>query len=363
MKYLAGALCAVSMCVAAPAMAREITVGAYTSPQSTPNTHGLFPGTKRMTEQSGGELTFELFTGGSMGGPKELLGNVGSGILDAASVVGIYVSSQIPTSSMLSSLLVVGDDPKVMVGAMNEMQLLNCPECKDELERNNVVGLSWTGIAPVHMICRDPISGLADLQGKKVIGPSGLGIALQAIGATPVSITTAEMYEAMNRGQADCSVGSIAWLDTYSLGDFSKGLWDTPLGSYFGVMNWTLNKDLWADLSEKEKQIFHDNLAQQIGDVMWGYEEDDREAIANFEAKNGPATTPDQAFKDAWNEQKAVAVQAAIDKGVKDGVPNAEANVRKFMELAEKWKGIVADGEGSKDHYIAALQREIFDKL
>ncbi|MDF1853869.1 C4-dicarboxylate TRAP transporter substrate-binding protein [Pseudooceanicola sp.] len=346
-----------------PSMAREITVGAYTAPGSTPNAKGLFPGSKRITEATNGELTFEIFTGGAMGGPKELLGNIGSGILDAGSVVVVYVKSALPTTDMLASLMVLRDDTKATVAAMNEMQLLHCPECKAELERNNVVGLSWTGIATVHMICRDPVKNLEELRRQKVIAPSGWGIAVKGLGATPISITTAEMYEAMQRGQADCAVGSPAWLDTYNLKDFSKELWSNPLGSYFGVMNWTFNRDVWNDLTDMEKKAFTDNLAQQVGDVTWGYEEDNNNAIATYVAANGPMTDPDQAFLDAWAEQQEKAVATAIEKGKSAGIPNAEKNVTTYIGLVAKWMKIIEESDGSKEAYVEALQREIFDKM
>lgn len=364
MNKLLGAVCAASLGLAAlGANATEMTFGSYTSPTNTNNRVGILPTIDRITEQTNGEITFETFTGGSMGGPKELLGNVGSGILDSASVVAIYVKSSMPVSAMLASMMAIGEDPKVMAAAMNEMQLLKCPSCKEELARNNVLGLSWSAIAAMHIICRDPRATLEEMQGVKIMAPSGIGIAMQEMGTTPVSITTAEMYQALNRGQIDCTVGSPAWLEAYNLKDFAGSVTSMPIGSYFGVLNWGINLDVWESLNPADQQIFKANMAKGIGDIMWAYVEDNENAMAAFREADGKVLDPDEAFRDAWEEQQKRAVQIAIDSGEEDGIQNAEEIVNTFLELVDKWTAIVAEGEDSKEAYIDALNREVFDKI
>jgi len=354
---------ALALTLAPAAQAFEMTYGSYTSPTQTNNREGILPTIERITEATNGELTFETFTGGAMGGPKELLGNVGSGILDSASVVDIYVKSSIPVSAMLSSMMPIGGDPKVMAGAMNEMQLLNCPECVAERERNNVLGLSFSAIAAMHIICREPKANLADFQGVKISAPSGLGPGMQAIGATPVSITTAEMYEALNRGQIDCVIGSPAWLDAYNLKDFAQSVTTTPVGDYFGVMNWAINLDVWNDLTPEMQAAFKGEMAKGIGDILWAYVDDNEKAMAAFEEKGGRMLDHDEAFLAAWKEQQDNTVALTVEKGRADGIENAQEIVDTFLGLVAKWEKIVADGEGSKEHYIEALQREVFDRI
>ena len=363
MKTLTRAAAAATFCLAgAQAQAIELTYGSYTSPTHTTNRLGIFPTMERITAQSNGEITFEAFTGGSMGGPKELLGNVGNHVLDSASVVDIYVKSSLPVSAMISSMMAIGADHRVMAAAMNEMQLLNCPDCEKEREENNVIGLSWSAISPVHVICRDEIKDMAGLQGKKIMAPSGLGPAMNAIGAVAVSITTAEMYEALQRGQLDCTVGSQAWLDTYNLKDVAKEVWSVPLGSYFGVMNWTINLETWNDMSADQQKAFKDNMAQNIGDIVWAYAADDETAIEAFKSKGGSTVDPGQDFVDAWAEQQAATVAATIEKGQADGIDDAEEVVNTFLGLVDKWEGIVGDSE-TKEDFVQALQREVFDKI
>ncbi|WP_375174605.1 C4-dicarboxylate TRAP transporter substrate-binding protein [Pseudooceanicola sp.] len=344
--------------------ARELTYGNYTSPTHTTYVNGALPAMERITEQTNGEITFETFTGGAMGGPKELLGNASNNILDIVSVVDIYVKAALPVSAMLSGMIVVGEDPKVMAAAMNEMQLLRCPECKEERDRNNVVGLSWSATASYHVICKDPISGLADLQGTKIRATSSVGRGMQDIGAAPVSITTAEMYEAMQRGQIDCAAGSTAWLKTYNLKDFAKMAWSNSLGSYFGTMNFTMNKDVWEeDLTDEQRQVFHDNMAEAVADVMWAYVADGEEGMQWLRDNGGTVVEADDAFKEAWAKVQAGTVAETIEAGKEGGIENAEEIVNTFMGLVDKWTKIVEEVGDDKDAYRQKLQEEIFSKI
>ncbi|MGR3374723.1 C4-dicarboxylate TRAP transporter substrate-binding protein [Pseudooceanicola sp.] len=361
-KTSAAALAALSL-TATPGLALEMTYGAYTSPTHTTNVNGIQPTQERITEATNGEITFETFAGGAMGGPKELLGNVGNGILDSASVVDIYVKSSLPVSSMISSMLAIGDDPKVMAAAVNEFHHLNCPQCKEELEENNVVGLSWSATGAYHVICKEPIKTLADLQGRKIRATSGIGVAMQEIGAAPVSITTAEMYEAMQRGQIDCAVGATAWLDTYNLKDFAKGVWSNALGSYFGTMNWAINQDVWNELTEDQRQAFKDNMAQAVADIMWAYVDDNETAMEWLKENGGTVEESDQAFKDAWAEQQAKAYDTALAAAEADGIENAEELLNTFKGLVEKWTARMEEIGDDKAAYQQALQDEIFSKI
>ena len=360
---LAFAFAATTALSATGASAIELTYGSYTSPTHTTYVNGTLPTMARVTEQTNGEVTFETFPGGAMGGPKELLGNVKNGILDSASVVDIYVKSSLPVSSLISSMIAIGEDPKVMAAAMNEMQLLKCPDCVEERTKNNVIGLSWSATGAYHVICKDPIKGLSDLQGRKIRATSGVGRSMQAIGAAPVSITTAEMYEAMQRGQIDCAVGATAWLDTYNLKDFAKGVWSNAVGSYFGTMNMTINLDVWEDLGPEIQKAFWDNMAHNVAEIMWAYVEDNETAMEWLANNGGTVEESDQAFKDAWKEQQSHTIEETIAAGKSDGIEHSEEIVNTFVGLIEKWTGIVAEVGNDKAAYEQALQDEIFSKL
>merc|ERR1712091_254499 len=118
-------------------------------------------------------------------------------------------------------------------------------------------------------MCAEPVSSLADLNGKKVRTSSRFGAMMQGMGDTAVSITSAEMYEAMQRGSTDCAVGPAAWLTSYNIKDFVKSVVSTPLGVYFGTMVLTMNADRWDGLDDAWKKAIIDNIPQMTADINW----------------------------------------------------------------------------------------------
>ncbi|MGH1425538.1 MAG: C4-dicarboxylate TRAP transporter substrate-binding protein [Pseudooceanicola sp.] len=358
------AVSALTLGVAAmPAAAIDLTFGVYVSPTSTTFRAGTAPMLKRLEEQSGGEMKWEAFSGGSMGGPKELLSNAGNNVLDAAGVVDIYVKASLPNSSLISSMLIVGEDPAVMSAAMNEWQLLKCPACLKDHEKNNVIAMGFSATGTYHLICKEEVHTAAQLKGKKVRAVGGMGRAIQSLGATAVSITTAEMYEAMQRGQMDCATGSAAWLDTYNLKDFSKSIVTDSLGSYFGIMSYVMNKDVWDDLSDKNKQIVKNNMARLTADIVFAYGPEGETAIKNFEAKGGKVYEFDQELKDGVAKARAAEYATAIELGKKNGLDNPEELVTSFRETVDKWTKIMEEIGDDKEAYIARLNAEVYDKL
>jgi len=345
------------------AKALDLTFGTYVSPTSTTFRAGTEPFLQRLEEQSNGDMTWEAFTGGAMGGPKELLGNAGSGVLDASGVVDIYVKASLPHSSLVSGMLIVGEDPAAMAGAMNEFQLLNCPDCLKDHEKNNVVAMGFSSTGTYHLICKDEVHTKEQLQGKKVRAVGGMGRAMQSLGATAVSITTAEMYEAMQRGQMDCATGSAAWLDTYNLRDFSKSIVSDSLGSYFGIMSFVVNKEVWDEFSDENKAIIKANIPRLVADIVWAYEPEGEEAIKNFEERGGKVYEFDDALKAEVAQLRADEYDTTIAVGKEGGLEGSEELVRTFQKLVDKWNGIMDEVGNDKEAYIEALQREVYDKI
>lgn len=361
----ASALALALAAVSAPAAgAAEISYAHYISSVHVVNTKGITPYSERVTEKTGGELTFETFWGGAMGGPKELLGAIETGVIDSGGVVDVYLKTALPYSNLLSSLFVVADDVKVYGAAINEFQLLHCPGCLKDYENNEVVPLAWYPTSPYLLMCTSDVRTLDDLAGKKVRATSRMGVLMQNMGATPVSITSAEMYEAMQRGQADCSVGAAAWLTGYNIKDFVKTIIQDPLGAYIGSGLMNMNAYTWEDLTEAQRQALIDELPELVADTTWAYlEEADAATKLTVEENGAQYVAAADDFRDKLLELREAEWDAAIAQGEADGVEDARAVVDSFRQTVEKWRGIVAETGDDKAAYAAALDAEIFSKL
>jgi TRAP-type C4-dicarboxylate transport system substrate-binding protein len=320
----------------------------------------------RVSEATGGELTFETFWAGAMGGPVEMLDTIGSQTVDAGGIVDAYLRSSIPTASMFSDfgrLVSSNADMLAYSAAVTEQQLLKCPECSADYEDNNVKLLATTATAPYYLMCKPEVTSTADMAGKKVRAVGNVANLMQQMGAVPVSVTTAEMYEAMQRGQADCSTGSAAWLDEYKLGEFVKSMINEPINDYISSGNILFNLDVWNDFSEAQRAAFIDELPAFVAQINFEGLSDADQAIEAAKANGLKIYEPDEEFKAQITEFRSATFAAAITTAEGTGVKVAERVTTDFEALVEKWSAIVADIGMDQAAYEEALRTEIYSKL
>lgn len=180
-----GVLAGATALAAVSASADEYTYGSFLQPTTRTIAEGQIPFFDRVKERTGGEVEFTSFWGGSMGGPKELLSAVEDGVIDSGLIVDVYTKKALPHAAALSSVFMLAEDPLVWGAAVNEFNLLRCPECRKDFENNNQIGLGWYSTTPYLLQCTSEVATLEDLQGKKVRSVSRLADLMSFMGAVP----------------------------------------------------------------------------------------------------------------------------------------------------------------------------------
>ncbi|WP_236637994.1 TRAP transporter substrate-binding protein [Mangrovicoccus ximenensis] len=138
------------------------------------------------------------------------------------------------------------------------------------------------GIAPLPsqvFWCREEISGLNDLDGKKVrVFNSTLSDFVTGAGGTTVTIPFVEVIPALQRGVADCAVTGTSSGNTARWFEVTDYLY--PMNVGWSMVFWAANKDLWDSLSEEQQAL----LAEQYGKLeaeAWAVqEEQDTDAVS-----------------------------------------------------------------------------------
>lgn len=341
----------------------KLTFGSYLPEPHLMHKVGLEPLFQRIKEQTNGELEWELFVGGAMGGAKESLASIRDNIVDSSIVVDFYHRKDIAASLSMSDLITLTDDPKVFAAAMNETQLLECPQCTKEYDHNNVKPLAFVANGSYRLMCTDKIGTLSELENSKIRGAGRVGALAKALGGTPVSITTAEMYEGLQRGQVDCTIASADWLDSYNLKDVVQTIVDMPIGGYFGLQVMNLNKNRWEELSDSERTVVLKNMPKLIADVTYKSLESGDIALEAAKKAGAKFLAPDDKFKSAIEAFRKTEIPASVEKATGSGVEDAQNLLDTFMGNVEKWRKIVAQTNGDQDKYENALWEEIFSKL
>ncbi len=222
---LFGAAVAVLALASQPTLARELVYTSLVGAKHPVHTYGLEPFFERVTAATGGSVTFKLFPGGTLASGKTTLNAIRNGTVDMGLLADIYTPNELPVSAMLSDLAVLGKDARVMTGAVNQTLVVDCEACKKDYTEENVIPLASYALTPYYLLCGGAqIVTAEDWKGKKIRGTGAMGVLAANMGATPVNVTSAEIYEAMQRGQVDCAMGPQPWLKSYSLWDLAKSV-------------------------------------------------------------------------------------------------------------------------------------------
>jgi len=230
-----------------------------------------------VTKRSGGKLKIQVFAGGALGKPTELLKLVSEGGVQIATTSPAYFPSQLPLLSATNSLPLVFKDA---ADAQRVLPVLyaDTPALQAELKQLNLHPVYWHTVDPYYMICRTPVRTLADMKGKKVRSyGTDVPKLLESIGAIPVNLLPAELYESLQKGTIDCTPYSLATAVSLKLQEVAKYVTFLNIGSPGG---WPIffNQKAWDSLSAEDKKLIMEVSAEASKLELQKFAEADAEA-------------------------------------------------------------------------------------
>lgn len=312
-----------------------------------------------------GRIKGQVFVGGQMLGGQATLSGIRDGVVDAGFIIPTLNASEIPHVAMLPELLPFAADFWAATGATNETIMLNCIECKQDLDRYKAVWLGGIGASPWHMMCRQPINSVDDIKGKKVRVTGGFAMRMvSAFGATAVALPASEIPAAMQQGVIDCAVGTLSWLNTLGLINMVKGVIDEPFGSYHGIGQFVFNQASLNKLKPEDRKALMALLPKYLAQLNSAYAADEEKARKAASDKGISFWKPDAHFQEimaAFRDKEPQAVSRDIAS--QGGSANAEGIVRQHIATLQRWEKLVADVRGKPDDFAALLEREIYSKL
>ncbi|MCO5121857.1 MAG: C4-dicarboxylate TRAP transporter substrate-binding protein [Burkholderiaceae bacterium] len=342
--------------------AADLTYNTYLPAPHVLNKVGMEPFAERVARDSGGEVNFKLLTGGSVAKASAGLDVMRDGIVNSGLLVDLYMRKSLPLNTVISDLALLGTDPLVMVGAVSEYKLVLCEQCRKEMQRSSSIAMAFASTTPYTLMCKTKVDSLASMAGKKVRATGPWGVAFKEFGMVPVNVSSGETYEAMQRGQIDCTAGADAWLKSYTLWDVAKFVVDYPMGTYHGTLVLGMNADTWAGLSDKGRKAIVSNLPELAAAGAFGYEVEKQEARDGASGHGVAFVEPARDLVDALVDYQQKEIERVIKQAEGAGIKNAREEVQTFLKTIEKWQKIVDDSKRDRAAYVEALEREIYSK-
>lgn len=300
--------------------------------------------TKAVEDWSGGKIRFDIAWGSAIirGGASPALSD---GRLFMGAVLPIYHPSKFPKMAGMSGMMHdPGHSPLVSVLQHNAAAtdaVIHTPEILAEYEDEGILlGLGGLVGSPMTLYCRDERRTLAQMKGAVVrVGSVENRRQVEAMGMSPVSMTYGEVFEAMQRGVADCTIThamvyGLVGLDRVApyatLGDKASFT-----GGNSGV---AFDKTAFDELPLAARQLLIDRLDVYFEGQVRGYLRELMKAGKAMAAAGGGIAPMDAAAEEALADISAKLV--AESKRTGPFQDNA-AVVERLQAAEDKWLKIL----------------------
>ncbi len=360
------AACLFGMALASSATAQTTVRASSWHPPKHPGVVGGYePFIKYVEEKSGGSLEFKLWTGGSLLGARDTLPGVQNGIADVGVLALTYFQAEFPYAQLISNLAMLSDNSPAIAAAVTEMVMLECEPCRAEYAELGLVFTSAYSTTPYTIISREKLDAPEDLEGKTYRSAGTVWDRyVEYVGGTPVNVSSAEIFSALDRGGVDAALFAPSGLESFSLWDVANYINMLPLGTYAAMSLFTMNRNFWGDLTEEERRVMLDGAAIGAVRVTQGYMDSDKQALDQAEEHGVTIIQP----SDALRAQLAEFIEqdlAGLEEIAAEryNIDDAAHWIAKYKQLLEKWEGITADNGGDPDLMIQAMRNEIYSKV
>lgn len=283
-----------------------------------------------VTKRTDGRVEFRTFFAGSLVGPSETLAAVQSGRADMGYFAPVYSPSDFPLW-MITSLPFMTDNAIAQVNALGELNASSEP-FQAELERNGIRVILFHPVSPAATGTKEPLPSPADYKGKSLRALGLIAEAITAVGAEPIAISPAEIYESIERGVID-GYASVAFDTIVDLGLHEVAPHVThPHIGVFASASLGVNAQVWAGLPDDVKQVMQEAAAELMADKSAELlSRLDKRACDAIKEMNGSVTVYSEETIADWRDKVR---PVAIEQWRKTALATADAATVDAFEAA-----------------------------
>ena len=320
---------------------------------------------REIEKRTDGAIQFRIFfrnvllpAGASLSGIRDAVAHVGT-------VDGGEVRDEIPAAVMLSRLSFGYTDYFVTALASTDISF-NDPQIQAQWKKSGVVYAGGHSTPPARLLCVVPVKELGDLKGKRVrvVGPVH-DRWVRSVGASPVEIPFRKALAGMNKGVADCAVGTVDDIASLRLWDVAKHATLVDLGVHWTGAQYALNADFWKALEPDHRRVLFDTIAEYVVKSGNQYIARARSAFADA-AKNGVTVhQPSKELTDSIRRFGGENIARVRDLGTEEfGVAGSAALVDRFIAAIEKWRKLLGGIDPTDEAALVRLiKTEIYDRV
>ncbi|PQO24198.1 hypothetical protein C2I36_03735 [Rhodobacteraceae bacterium WD3A24] len=224
-----------------------------------------------LERRTDGEHSIRIHWGGSMSGINEILNGLQDGVGGIGDIVTPYFPDQLPVNNAISFFW-PQPNSSIELGLLMNYWHQQHPQFAEELERFNVKMVGLRPLEEYGMICTQPVRSIDDFEGLRIRSFGfALPVLIEELGAVPVSMSTPEAYEALERGIIDCSPVGETLAHGWRYDEVAEYFIDIPLGASWGHligMNLDTYNSLPEDLQVELESIGREYLVRYTTEML-----------------------------------------------------------------------------------------------
>jgi TRAP-type C4-dicarboxylate transport system substrate-binding protein len=292
----------------------------------------LLPWIDEVKSRSETDLTFDLRTGGEIGGSGEMLSIAREGIADIAMVGGPYFDAQLPLSQVLHLPGTFTETAPAMEKAWDMSQGVLHDEEFSELGLQ-VVNLGLEPPYQLGLATESKVVEVDDWNGLNVRSPGGMGsLAITNLGGTPVDVRAEDTIPAFESGTLDSNIAALDVFLVYGLDSFFNYVTTNVNLSSF-AMFYVMAEDAWNELPEDIQNAMLSSAKDRAPEVGRTYDANEDEAAESFaDAGVEPYQVPAEAYT-GWMDILEPVHNTWIEEKEEAGLPAQEV----YDEFESSW--------------------------
>lgn len=188
----------------------------------------------QFAERTGGRDQIQIFWGGSVAAVRDIPDALAAGVGDFGDIVTPYFADRMPLNNAIGFFIPQPLDSAGVGAAMQDWHD-HLPQFDEELRAQGLHAIGFRPLEDYGLLCVNPVRSIADMQGLRI---RSYGFAypalIEAMGATPVSISTSDTYEALQRNVIDCTPIGPALARAWKYDEVAHYYMEVPFGASFG---------------------------------------------------------------------------------------------------------------------------------
>ena len=283
-------------------------------------------------EKSEGRIKFERYYSESLVKSGDVLDALDAGIADIGIIIPSQLSSKLPLNSVIYTPSIY-ENSWAGGKAIHDLYQME-PALNKELSKYNVMYAGELAVPSNYIFTDKPVTSIKELKGLRLVAQGDQGILIQKLGAIPISITSTESFEALQRGTVDGAVFNITAATTYNLEKVAKYLYKLPLGGAGLLIG--MNEEKFEELPEDLKYIIHDVAKSNAETFHQIYQMNgDQIALKKIQSSHGVIT---EAKAEDITKLQNIAEREVFTNWARRSGSQAKNILDTFIELGDKYE-------------------------